>query len=109
MSAGKNNRCGNAQLRLQGYGLPIANLQPITSFLPLKFLILQAEELQSYAPSLKFLLECEIYDVTKYDVKMYPKATLTLLPILQATHSHFITHNFFKTFRTRSQQIKLES
>ena len=31
------------------------------------------------------------------------------MSILQATHSYSIIHNFFKTFRTHSQQIKLES
>jgi len=39
----------------------------------------------------------------------YPKAVITLMSILQATHNYSIIHNFFKTLRTHSQQIKLES
>jgi len=31
------------------------------------------------------------------------------MSILQATNNYSITRKFFKTFRTRSQQVKLES
>ena len=70
-------------------------------------------------PSLKFLEMCKIHDITKY-VKTwlnwckkywlkYSKTALPIMSILQATPSYSITHKFFKTFRTCSQEIKLES
>jgi len=37
----------------------------------------------------------------------HPKAAVTLMSILQATYNYSVTHNIFKTFKTRSQQVYL--